>query len=165
MNKTLYVIVFFLFVALYYWLFIEFEQQPLGTDKLSIVLLSNPVFDDDFDHILESYKRVLEEEGFSYRHLQPSELLSSIPSEFSQVHPVIILPDGAARVMPEQLGYWMREYLQHGGNVALIYDAGTMSMSQAYLQRPLFQAVVYACVRSIFGALFCLKELFVAFQN
>ena len=56
--------------------------------------------------------------------------------------PVMILPDGILVHVPAQFGEWTKEYLSKGGNVAVIYDAGTRQQKGYFLDRSVFADIV-----------------------
>ena len=138
MTKRIFVSVsFLLFVALVCWFFVV-PGEPILGDDVQVLLVNSPLHSQDYNHVIRAYVSVMEEEGIPFRVISPSSLLTQAPEKVVANNPVIILPDGAAQVLPDQLGLWVQDYMLNGGSVAVIYDAGTRTMRGAFREHSMF---------------------------
>lgn len=94
------------------------------------------VSDKKENHILEAYKSVLEEEGVDFEIVSLDKLRTLSAQKISQQVPAIIFPDGIATYIPNDVGFWLEKYMKAGGNVALMYDAGTKDNQQKFRMKP-----------------------------
>jgi hypothetical protein len=74
--------------------------------------------------VLNAYESVLTEEGVSWEAVEIARLITTNAKKMVGTKPAIIFPDGLLQSMPEEALKWIKEYLDNGGNVAVIYDAG-----------------------------------------
>ncbi len=109
---------------------------------IRVLLIQNKLQAGEFAYIGEAYKSVLEEEGVPFSFEYPSFLLASEPADVVKTYPVIIFADYIAQSLPTDFESWMKEYLKHGGNVAVIYDAGTKDLKNKYRTKAIFADIV-----------------------
>ncbi|MDR3348384.1 MAG: polysaccharide deacetylase family protein [Acidaminococcales bacterium] len=76
-------------------------------------------------YILKAYQSVLAEEGVPHKAIEVFDLLNMEPGNMAAVVPALIFPDGIMQVVPSEFIEWIKTYMNEGGNVAVIYDAGT----------------------------------------
>ncbi|MBI5042514.1 MAG: hypothetical protein HZC10_01490, partial [Nitrospirae bacterium] len=87
------------------------------------------------DHyILKAYESLFEEEGVPYEKMSSTVLISLKVDEIVKSRPVIIFPDNVAQILLYDTKLWIKDYLQKGGNVAVIYDAGVKDKRGRYLK-------------------------------
>jgi hypothetical protein len=127
-----------LFLGCIYYLVSLMPITPSDQHDLRVLLIYNPRITGTQEHILNAYRSVLEEEGIPFKAAAPSFILSEEPVDMVTYFPVILLPDGIARSLPSDLRFWIKEYMERGGDVAIIYDAGSQNLRFQYLNRGLF---------------------------
>lgn len=115
--------------------------EAVDKEGYSVLVAYNQIHRKDNGHILKGYASVLEEEGIPFDLVSSSALMASDPKMVARNHPAIIFPDGVARRLSEDLELWTRSYLKHGGNIAVIFDAGSYSYAMAYKAVPLFTSL------------------------
>jgi len=137
MKKFLYffIVIFSIFLLIYGVLI---SKASFPKDEIKVLLLYNPSLLKNYGYVLEAYKSVLEEEGVPHDIVKPSFLLSSEVKKIVKSNPVIILPDGVSQILPKDIKYWLAKFLQNGGSIAIIYDAGTKNKNGAFLDESLF---------------------------
>jgi len=115
------------------------KQRLLSTgNEIRILLVYHPDYLKEAPHILAAYESVLQEEGVPYESLDVYQLISIKAGEAAKRVPAIILPDTILQGVPPEFSEWTKQYLSQGGNVAIIYDAGTKHQKGYYLQRAAF---------------------------
>lgn len=92
----------------------------------------------DSGDILKAYESVLQEEGIPYECVNALQLMAADPGALIQTVPAILLPDGLAQKLPGNFAEWINRYVAVGGNVAVIYDAGTRDENGNYLTKAAF---------------------------
>lgn len=112
------------------------------SQNLGVLLVYNPALMRDYSYVLQAYKSVLEEEGVSHDEINVNHLLSLRVEDIVRSKPVIILPDGLAQILPEDLREWMKDYLSRGGSIAVIYDAGIKNIRGAFLDEAMFSEMI-----------------------
>lgn len=112
------------------------------SQNLGVLLVYNPALMRDYSYVLQAYKSVLEEEGVSHDEINVNHLLSLRVEDIVRSKPVIILPDGLAQILPEELREWMKDYLSRGGSIAVIYDAGIKNIRGAFLDEAMFSEMI-----------------------
>jgi hypothetical protein len=134
--------IFLLFIATIYYLITLMPITPADKEDLNILLLHNPRITNAHEHIMAAYRSVFEEEGIPFKAAAPSFILSDYPEHLVKTYPVIILPDQIARALPSDMKFWIKEYLEQGGDVAIIYDAGSQNLKFQYLDDSIFTDLV-----------------------
>lgn len=128
-------------IVAYSFLMIQKGWKISKTSEFSILLVYTSFLKQENSHILKAYKSVLKEEGIPFESIG-SHLLQSIRvDDVAKNHPAVIFPDGAARYLMPGLEAWVKEYLRAGGNVIVVYDAGTVSVKKAFLKEALFSDI------------------------
>ncbi|GAB4406519.1 MAG: hypothetical protein OHK0032_01530 [Thermodesulfovibrionales bacterium] len=112
------------------------------SQNLGVLLVYNPALMMDYSYVLQAYKSVLEEEGVSHDEINVNHLLSLKAEDIVKIKPVIILPDGAAQILPAELKPWIKDYLMRGGSIAVIYDAGIKDMKDTFLDEAMFSDII-----------------------
>jgi hypothetical protein len=102
---------------------------------LRVGLCFNPRLLPEAEPSLAAHGSVLAEEGVPYRRVDLFALLSTDPRQVLQGLPALILPDGACRIANSALGPWLARYLQAGGGLLIVHDAGTRSFKDGRLPR------------------------------
>ncbi|MCP4632056.1 MAG: hypothetical protein GY855_03945 [candidate division Zixibacteria bacterium] len=132
MKKTSYVIIVLIpLLALFFWWTI-WRAETVSKYELKVLLVSNPLLEDEYNHIIEAYKSVFEEEGIPFEFVKPSWLISQDADDVIKSCPAIIFPDGVCQTLPEDIENWVDSYLEANGNVAIIFDAGTKHIDGLY---------------------------------
>jgi hypothetical protein len=134
--------IFLLFFLTIYYLITLLPITPADKEDMNVLLIHNPKITGNQKHILAAYKSVFEEEGIPFKAVAPSFLLSSDPEDLVATYPVIVLPDRIARALPSDMKFWIKEYLEKGGDVALIYDAGSQNLKFQFLNKTIFSDLV-----------------------
>ncbi len=140
MKKALVVIGIFSLVvfSLYqFWLF-QKGRSLSQEQEIKVILVYTSTTVKDYSHILKAYESIFEEEGIPYEVISAHLLLSFEADDVARCHPAIVFPDGAARHLPPEFEAWTNDYCASGGNVIVIYDAGTISVKKAFLKEALF---------------------------
>jgi hypothetical protein len=115
------------------------DGRRLADDaEFRVALAYNPSLLKDHSGILEAYKSVLEEEGVPYQLLDTNDFYKIDPTRYARHKPVIIFADGINQVIPMDIRTWVYPYIQNGGNVAAIYDAGVKDRHGNYRPRGQF---------------------------
>jgi peptidoglycan/xylan/chitin deacetylase (PgdA/CDA1 family) len=82
--------------------------------------------------IRDAYESVLTEEGIPHRWISTADMLLHSGAESARQFVALIFPDGLARQIPTGILDRAREYLEAGGNVAVVYDPGTRESSGTF---------------------------------
>lgn len=127
-----------LFLLSIYFLVTMMPIAPSDKHDISVLLIYNPNLSSEFNYVLKAYRSVLEEEGVPFKAVAPSFILSEEPVELVKTFPVMILPDKIARSLPSDMKFWVKEYLCEGGDVMVVFDAGSQNLKYKYLDRGLF---------------------------
>lgn len=93
-------------------------------------------------YILEAYKSVLQEEGMIHEPVEIFELLNLDAKQLVKYVPAIIFPDSILQSVPTEFTEWTKDYLQSGGNIAVVYDAGTKHTREYFLKKAIFADMV-----------------------
>jgi len=111
---------------------VQAYASELNEGELQVIVAYNPSLTDDA-YVLDTYKSVLEEEGIPYQLLSLIELMSAPPANIVKHAPAVIFPDGASQIAPDGFFSWLSEYVESGGNAAVIYDVGVKDSDGNYL--------------------------------
>jgi hypothetical protein len=104
-----------------------------GEKDMRVLLLYNREYLAKKTHILEAYESVLQEEGVPYESVDIYQITTSRVDDIVNTVPVVVLPDGILQNIPEEFDQWAKEYLDKGGNVLVIYDAGVKHHNGLFL--------------------------------
>ncbi|MBD3168316.1 MAG: hypothetical protein GF307_02455 [candidate division Zixibacteria bacterium] len=142
MKKIVYFLLFASLVFFIVYWYVYVSDEPVTDRQIQVLLLYEPGLMDEHGYVLKAYESVLKEEGVPYTAVKPSYLRKKRIEDFVAQNPVIILPDGVLQIMPEEMSYWINEYLGYGGNIAVIYNPGVKDNNGAYLEKPLLTDIV-----------------------
>lgn len=111
-------------------------------DNLRTVLLYHQHYLEKAPHILAAYESVLQEEGIPYETADIYRFLEASPETIVKTVPVLIMPDAILQHVPDHASEWTKRYLELGGNVAVIYDAGIKNYKGRYLKEAAFADLI-----------------------
>ena len=134
-------ILFLTLLTLFYFIKI-FEINTLTKNDFAIILAYNPRMNKEYSYIIDAYEKVLEEEGVIYKTANIYDLLTLDPESLVKSKPVIIFPDDLNQVLPKETEVWAEEYLKHGGNVFVVYNAGIKNLDGSFLEESIFSKMV-----------------------
>jgi len=118
-----------------------YQSYKLANSPAYRVLIAyNKAYLKSYGYLLEAYKSVLTEEGVPWEAVEISILAGAAAKDLAQTAPVIIFPDGLLQSMPEEMRHWSKEYLDHAGNLAVIYDAGVKAPKGYFREQALLAA-------------------------
>src|SRR5262245_2480256 len=80
----------------------------------------------------EAYQSVAQEEGIPHRWLSTADLLLLDGHETARRYPALVFPDGLVQQLPSGVLDRTREYMEAGGHIAVVFDAGVREPSGAY---------------------------------
>jgi hypothetical protein len=107
-------------------------------NSIRVVIAYNPKNIETSSGNIAGFESVLDEEGIPHARLDQYSLLNTDPSQLVKTVPVIILPDGACKIMNSSFEPWFKRYLESGGSLMLTYDSGVQSLKGAYLPNSFF---------------------------
>ena len=103
--------------------------------EIHIVLLEGPDaprITDETPHVREAWHSVLAELGLPVMDLAAHDLLDLDAAELALTVPAIILPDGRCEKLNRGFVCWLKDYVEAGGTLAVIYDAGVRTAQGNY---------------------------------
>lgn len=115
--------------------------QP-GENSIRVLLLYDPDAEISSTSTLPAYESVLQEEGVPFVPTDIRSLTGAVSADFVKKVPAVILPDGILQTVPDGFVDWLKKYLDKGGSVAVIYDAGVKDASGSYLNRSALADIV-----------------------
>lgn len=142
MKKLKVVILFLLFALVVYYLVSRIPAEPKDKNDINVLFIYNKIHSSSHSYVLDAYRSVMEEEGIPVKFSAPAFVLPKEPAEVVRYYPVIIMADGIARSMPTDLRFWMKEYMEKGGNLAVIFDAGTKDLRDNYRNNATFDQLI-----------------------
>jgi len=86
----------------------------------------------DLAYIRDAYTSVLQEEGIPHEWVSTRELSLLSGSDAARRYRALVFPDGLAQSMPVELEDRVGEYLEAGGDVAVVYDPGVREPGGAF---------------------------------
>jgi len=107
-------------------------------NQVKVLLAYHPSLTEEFEYILRAYESVLEEEGVPVERLRVDEIFNLDPAKIVRSKPVIIFPDRVCQIIPLDIRAWLYPYIENGGSVAIIFDAGTKAAKGHYVIRTPF---------------------------
>ncbi len=111
------------------------EADRLIGDELRVLVAYNPALTDEHGYVLDAYRSVLEEEGVPHETVDLYALRAASPEAVARTAPALVLPDGLCRRLHSSFDAWLSAYLDAGGALAVIYDAGIKSQTGGLLPR------------------------------
>jgi len=125
-----------------YSFYLIFQNYTLArSPEQKVIIAYNSAYMKDAGFIMDAYKSVLEEEGVPYEATDITNLITTPAKVLSQTKPGIIFPDGLVKSMPEGTIPWLREYLNHGGNIFVSCDAGIQSSKGYFLEKAMLSDI------------------------
>ena len=106
-----------------------------GGHHLRALLAYHPALLEDSGYVLDAYRSVLEEEGIPHDVVDLYTLSDVPPADLVATAPALVLPDGLCRRLHSAFDAWLETYLEAGGAVAVIHDAGLASQTGGQLPR------------------------------
>jgi hypothetical protein len=100
--------------------------------QIRVLLAHNPRHDDAAGRILPAYDSVLAEEGVPHDTVDMFDLLDVDPRIAPRAVPALILPDGLCATGLTGVARWLSAYVEAGGNLLVVYDAGSRSDKGAF---------------------------------
>ncbi len=101
-------------------------------DEVYLLLLENPRLAAAGRDVLAAYASVLDEEGVPWRSLNQFHLLDIAPARLAARCGGLVFPEQVCATGLTPLTHWLRAYLQAGGHVLLVYDAGSRNEEGAF---------------------------------
>ncbi len=117
-------------------------QKLAGKSTREILIVYNADELRRAPEVLKAYQSVLGKEKFANDAVEVYKLLNIDPAAIATRVPVIILPDLILQKAPDHLGEWTRSYLDNGGNIAIIHDAGTKHPQGTFLTEGIFADII-----------------------
>lgn len=108
------------------------------TEQVGLLVGNAPVQDDYHQSIISAYEAVLREEGFLHRRIILPELAALTAAERLQRYRAIILPENVNVSLPASAADILREYVEVGGKLLLVFDPGSRGPGGERLLEPLF---------------------------
>jgi hypothetical protein len=109
------------------------NSTELVTGKqIRVLVAHNPRHGEAADLILPAYQSVLAEEGVSHDTIDIFDLLDVDPQVAPRSVPALILPDALCATGLTGVARWLSAYVEAGGNLLVVYDAGSRSDKGAF---------------------------------
>jgi hypothetical protein len=125
MKKIMITLLFIILTIISYSLYLVYQEYSLVYSSVQkVVIAYNKVYMKKNGFILNAYQSVFEEEGIPWKAVEISSLTTTSAKKLAKTKPVVIFPDGLLQSMPDTTLTWVKEYLDNGGSVAIIYDPG-----------------------------------------
>jgi hypothetical protein len=143
--KKIFITIVISLIAVYFlysiYLFYSSSIRPSSQEQ-RILLAYNKSCLGDYSYVLKAYESVLAEEGIPFDKVEIHLLMKLSPEEIARNNKAIIFPDGVTQYIPQELNNWVKQYLRHSGNIAVIYDAGTRAPKGYFLDDALFADII-----------------------
>ncbi len=110
--------------------------------NIRVLLVYGTSMTPDDKSILSVYASVLQEKGVAFKIISCSDLISFDPLSSSKNVPAVIFPDMSDQELPSSIEFWAKNYLRNGGNIAVIYNAGTKNKEGLYKKRGVFSSII-----------------------
>ncbi len=139
-NKLTVIITLTLLAALLYfgWKNVEISGRILGEKNIGVLLVYDLPGLSAFPGVLPAYESVLKEEGVIYRKIEATRLVTLPPKIMAEGNAVVIFPDSVAKAIPKEAALWAADYLEAGGSIMVVYDAGVKDKLGHYLSQGVF---------------------------
>lgn len=120
-----------------------YTRWQWGDDnQVSVFILYNKKNLEAAPFIADAYSSVLSEEGVPHRLALAEDVIDLDAEKLAVRVPAIILPEYIIQMAPEGLSGWLKEYLDAGGNVAVVYDAATLNDRGRFLREAALSELV-----------------------
>ncbi len=120
------------------WRKVEDSARILEEKNIGVLLVYEQQGPSDFPGVLPAYESVLQEEGVIYRKIEATRLITLPPKEMAEGNAVVIFPDSIAKAVPKEAALWASDFLETGGSLMVVYDAGVKDKFGRYLTRGVF---------------------------
>lgn len=100
------------------------ESLRFVPDQYQVLIVYNKADRHRAPYDVDAYLSVLTEEGVPGASVDVLKLIKTPAKQIVKNIPAIILPDAMIQHMPEESVEWVKEYLDYGGHLAVVYDAG-----------------------------------------
>lgn len=94
-------------------------------DTVYLLLAENPRLAAAGEQVLAAYAAVLAEEGIPWQRVDLFRLLDRDAARLASRCPALVLPEIVAANGLTPMTHWLRAYMNAGGRVLLVYDAGS----------------------------------------
>ncbi|MDY0110162.1 MAG: hypothetical protein RBT60_09525 [Candidatus Krumholzibacteria bacterium] len=94
-------------------------------DAVYLLLAEHPLLARESADVVRAYLSVLDEEGFPWQRLNMYHLLDMDPVRLAARCRGLVLPEQACATGLTPLTHWLRAFMSAGGEVLLVYDAGS----------------------------------------
>lgn len=130
--------------AFYSFYLVYREYLPLKVDDYRVLIIYNRADQHKTSYDIDSYLSVLTEEGVPCESAEIAKLIKTPAKQMAKNVPAIIFPDSLLQHIPEESVKWVKEYLNNGGNLAVIYDVGVKKGQggDVYLDQALLSDIV-----------------------
>ena len=152
MKKTTVIFVLLLVILIavpiiYYGLNRVKKYEKFSKDNSISVLLVYGSSQTPYDEsILSAYKSALKMDGVPFKVISYSDLISFDPKSLSKNIPAVIFPDSADEEFPSAMDssikFWAENYLNNGGNIAVVYNVGIKNKEGLYLKKGMFSKII-----------------------
>jgi peptidoglycan/xylan/chitin deacetylase (PgdA/CDA1 family) len=115
--------------------FLPDNQAEINAAENGVLIVFHPAYLKKAPPILNAYESVLQEEGVQFKRISIFKLIEFSAGSVAERIPILILPDGVLQSTPEHFSEWSKQYLDRGGNIAIIYDVGIRHPKGFYLDR------------------------------
>lgn len=110
----------------------QYSADVLAGAEIRVLLAYNPRHDEAAARILPAYESVLAEEGVPRAEIDMFDLLDVDPRRAPRAVPALILADGVCASGLTGVARWLAAYVEAGGNLLLVYDAGSRNDKGAF---------------------------------
>ncbi len=111
---------------------VQTSTELVAGTQIRVLLAHNPRHEEAAATILPAYASVLAEEGVPHDTIDMFDLLDVDPEVASRSVPALILPDAVCATGLTGVARWLSAYVEAGGNLLLVYDAGARSDKGAF---------------------------------
>jgi len=111
---------------------VQNSTELVEGSQIRVLLAHNPRHDEAAARILPAYESVLAEEGVPHDRIDMFDLLDVDPQVAPRAVPALILPDGLCVTGLTGVARWLSAYMEAGGNLLVVYDAGSRSDKGAF---------------------------------
>jgi len=119
-----------------------FRSNRLIKDKnIGVLIVYKQASLASYPGVLPAYESVLKEEGVYYKKLEATLLVTLPPEEMARTNNVVIFPDCIIQEMPKETALWVLKYMEAGGSIMVVYDAGVKDWRGNYIDRSVFAQV------------------------
>ena len=120
------------------------ENLPINADKYRVLIVFNRADQRKAPYDIDAYQSVLTEEGVPWEAVEIVKLIKTPVKQMAKNVPAIIFPDFLLQHMPEETIELVKDYLNNGGILAVIYDVGVKKgrSDNSYREQALLSDIV-----------------------